>query len=1732
MLRQFPGSASFASGPFQRAYDELENQLAVAVTPASLAGLTNLATLLELLEAGTLHRELGARTGLPRPVSWENTRLPLVAQRLTQVAEAGRGWRELDQAIRLLMNAADRASLANDQTLRRAYLQQTVSSLTTARVVARALLQNATGAIRAADMALPGDIFIDQPAGYATYNRESGEFHGAVRGKLRLPKHSLSLTVPNAAFDNDGRFDVTAFGQLNFDGGQLAIPARQPLQIWNGRERGVALEGGARLTLANGMRFDASVSLVDPRYSFALSARGLELDLGHELILRRPTLSAPALNALEDSARDALGDYLKNLNGSLETLANAAGSFPPVDETGFGRPPEFAAPEITFDFSPLNAWSAQIIALTRAGLTNAQQNLDSVLQSIDHLNQDARAATNALSDGISQLANLAARSGARRQMKQAIDEVARQQLAGSDSVSAVNQKLREGARVEGTNLVALLTPDLPDRLADSLDAVRSLYEHVGMLQDLGEGTGAEGVIPANPCAAYTNAAASLRQRAAALAVCAARRQAGRMGLAPETGAVADTNRFKGLTEYDLALNGRLLLSLDALLAEQGEDNEGELQKLVAPVLLRQQDLLIQEFTDSPGMSLTRYFEASRLLWDNAVALQLTGTADPRSSEVVALLAAKAPRGTAIGSEMDQAKKEAEERIGRRNRQLRSAVDRAIGSDRRVQIVSPDENYQPDFLTQLNNYFQVIGRPVPLEISTNMDAYVRFKVQELRARPFTAAFLTNRLAEAQGLFSAVIGLTDWAGFRMTNDFSVLTNLQTTFSEFSVNLSTVAEAQKAWWLLGRYDEALRLHAATYGTNLNVGLNNAFTQARNGTLLAANRVADALLTLANNVRLEDVVVPLPGAVDIERVSGRLFFNRDTGFLEGCFGGRVRFPEVNTNLFFEIGNACLANDGSYSIDAGMGTPLPFGQAKLRTSLAITGGSSGVATFGGAGTLTVPNAPSGDRVFDVSLNYNQAERRLGFDAQGNNLDLRLSEDFVLFNAGVGFDLRAGSAQGTIRVSGSAGLLAKQKPLPAVIGPTNFNLSVIGLTTAVTSGSNSFSLSLSNGTFRLPEIFHNGLCATNPGQIATGPEIALVSTNPVIVSIDSGTTQKTTFSGALDFRNVGFNVPGLTNLGVEICSARLALRSNDVPVLENLSATLSVPFPNQTSVFDVTGADWAIDGFPAAASVTLRQGTRLLDLGGFTLDFQTNSTLAFNTSLSADGRRNTIFTASGGMRGAFSPDLLADPQSNSGFSFGTGGSLRWETGGLPQVALDSLSFGGRMKIGGAGGIELAGVDTNGIPAPGDPNVQASITLNGLTNLLALSAERKFEVSVSGAIGATDFMFFGLRDARLVFNGVATVEDPEPQFQVSSIGFQTNERLKLLGLDALPLHLTAGSVTFITPGVPLPRLLSPTNLILTVSGNVDISLAPPDAKSDKLPRLFGAVTNVQVRLPRGFGAAPEFSVNGFALALENLTIGDMAGFSGGLAVNNLNNPSELFFAGTVGGMYNGVGIKATIATRLDGLIGLCLAANAGPAGIPLDGGALGGILLTGAEGGVSFLNNFSDPCDFVCALGLCENSASPASAASGLRTASVRGPKVSDLAVLSWSDLQRFQELHENRKAAIALAARGRTIRPLATPALDSTTQDPCPTGDCPPATLNLLCQRHPSAAEEPSPSNYNGKYRDRTIFKFSSLDRNAVDQILAAANINLSGSAPVVADNFADGVREFIDGLIPRPPAS
>ncbi len=764
-------------------------------------------------------------------------------------------WALLAEAVSVMLAEADRMKeraaaragtpeAAKFQTARKNYLAGAAKLLRYYQVAAGDVFDSTAGALTNTsglpDWLLPGGIQLREVSGAARLNTDSGEFSGRLSGQLALSAFGATLTVPNASFDSRGRFDLSAYGSVTFPGGRLDVPPRQPLHLRSTPERPLALAGGARLTLANGLRLDASLSLVDPQYCFSLAARGLEFDLGKQLLLRRIVIQNQALENLGAEGLAALGDYLRSLNGAAETLLAAATNFPPVDEAGFGRPPEFAPPEITFDFSTLNAWSAELIANTRAGLLNAQQSLQPVLDSLARLNADARAATNSLTDERARLANLAARLALRRQMQAASALAAQQQAVAATELTQLQAKLVEGARQEGHNVIALVTPDLPDRLGESLEVVKLLLATEATLQSLDVSTPA-GSLPSDPCQACLNPAANFVQRAEALSLCAARRQMARFGLNAVSGTITNPNVFNALAEIELYRAGRLLSTVEADFSEGGFDVSGQFVVFLEPILNRQRALLLEEA--GPIASLPRLFEIVMLLTDNISDSDEANVFVDATALVAQLEAAAAPHLQGVaGGTLDAARAEAARNLANRRRQISGDVDQILGRYRSVGVIQPGDRYQPDFFTQLDQFFRILGRPVPPVIGTSMDEFVRFKVQELRARPFTVEFLTNRLSDGLDTANLIIGLTDWADTRMTNDFNVLTNLQFTITNFSLTFSAAAEGQRAWWLLDRYQEALRLHTAAYGSNLNSGLRLAEQKARAGSLAASTRVAGA--------------------------------------------------------------------------------------------------------------------------------------------------------------------------------------------------------------------------------------------------------------------------------------------------------------------------------------------------------------------------------------------------------------------------------------------------------------------------------------------------------------------------------------------------------------------------------------------------------------------------------------------------------------------------------------------------------------------------------------------------------------------------------------------------------------------------------------------------------------------------------------------------------------------------
>lgn len=1731
VIRGLPDVSLLPKQSLERLYQQVDAQLA-ARPPGTES---NLVHLLEWMEAGNLHRELAQRFEIPPAGDWEGGRLPLVVTQLCVIAKSGRAWRELDRGAALMLDACEHVGLAS--SLSRELRKSVSGILSVARQAAEGLMADAQSGLRRVDIRLPGEGELDEPAGYVYYHRLSRQVHGAMRGRLKVPAWGLDLTVPNASLGSGGALDLSAFGTLDFEGGRLVVPDRQPLHVRHVPDRGVTLAGGSQLLLDNGLRFDASVAWTDPVYRFALSAKGIEFNLGRELMLQRPALSEGLVKGFQDEARDALADYLRHLNGTVETMITSVGGFPAVDPNGFGRPPEFAAPEITLNFASLNAWSAEVLTRARAGLSQAQlSTMVPLVEAVQRLNREAAVAREAIADERARMAHLAARLVGRRRMKEAVNAMA---APGAD-FDALLAEVERGLRQEASNVVSLVTPDLADRLPDALDVARLLLETDAGFQMFNL-TETDAQLPADPCQAATHAGASLRQRTEALIACAALRNASALGLNPATGAIVDSNKFNALSEVQLEQAMTVLIEMEVCLQQQGSEDTTVLP-VATTLVRRQRELLREELTASTN--LVRQFELMGLLLDNVAWSQnvdaLTSLEELRKVEA-SITGALAVVFKDVDTNHEQAvrvldaRKQAQKAREQRRRQTASAVRQALGRDRGVHVVGPDAEYTPDFFTQLANFIRLLrkaGATMSAGSLTNVDAFVRGVAADLRAHPFTAEFLTNRLAEAETLLQGVLGLTEWAGHVTTNDFNTLTNLQFSLTNLTYAFNAAAEAQKAWWLLDRYQEVLRRHTASCGTNAVAVLRNALRDSRGASLMAGRRVNNALNTLFSQVHFKDVVVTLPGDVEIRHVYGRLHYDRWRAYLEGCFGGRVEFPEVSTNMFFEITEACLASDGAFSLVSTNATPLPFGGMRLSAGINVEGSAAGVAAFMGNGTLWVPGGPAGDRIFRVALSYDQEAHRMGFDALGQNLSLPFGQDFVLFDAGFGFDVSTVMPHGQFRAHGSAGLIARDpsQPLPPAPNATHFHLVVTNLT-AVFSYSNAiYRVGLDNGRLLLPEFFHtstNGLCAVT-NQPPPGPSIDLNPAYPIQVQVVMSDPPQASFTGGLEFRNIGFEVPGLPGVAVDLCSARLRLRTNEVPWFTNLTASIQIPLPNATSRVDILDAAWHVDGFPSG-TVRLGQNIPLFGAGNFHFTL-----LGTNTVLCTNGTGVSIHMQTNGVprMTLFGAVGVGIDESSLSWADGTKmtaeacGSVVVDGDGLPDFHLDGLGLAGTFRLGGSGGVVLQ---------------EARLDAMNVDRLFQPPSEDPFRLKLSGTIVIPYGPGLVLSNANFTFaNGAPwfsvqglTLIDP-PDWLASSLGGSAGVMLasapkthKYEPVEGLGLDVSAVGIFFLDPHLRLPQLLDPSNIRLTVSAMLNL---PPEN-----PLFVARVDGLTLHWTNDTLQA---SLTGVGLGFDNLefpplTLKGMI-YVGGINPEDAFHSPNLFFAGQVGGKIEDVGAIATLAVTPRGILGVCLDVNAGPAGIPIDGGALGGVLLTGAAGGVTF-TNATDPCDFMSYITI-PGGAAPAGAdpgpLPGLQPASLEtelrplGRLPPEL--IGWDALAAVQR-RDAFDAQLALAPAPLTL------ALEDATTDqpdalaagaqpgpgaPCILEPCPPPTISLLCQPHPDQ----------DRYSNHVIIKFTSLGEAQLNGLgITRELITTFGStAEQVGQNVAGLIRQSIDGLLPR----
>ncbi|HWB01723.1 MAG TPA: choice-of-anchor D domain-containing protein [Verrucomicrobiales bacterium] len=846
------------------------------------------------------------------------------------------------------------------------------------------------------------------------------------------------------------------------------------------------------------------------------------------------------------------------------------------------------------------------------------------------------------------------------------------------------------------------------------------------------------------------------------------------------------------------------------------------------------------------------------------------------------------------------------------------------------------------------------------------------------------------------------------------------------------------------------------------------------------------------------------VPGGLAIERLGGSLYYNRDTGYLRGGLTGRLTAP--GTDFFLDVREATLDSNGAYALDLTTGGAVPLGgSSKLLfdvDTLTANGTAQGQFAFSGAATLSYDASPAtGDEFsFDVNTSFDSVSGEVVIGA-GVNTPLKFGDDVVLLDGSVEVDFSTTHPEGALVLEGKLGLLARHKPFAAGHTPVDedFLLTLDINPTAFSFTETDFTARCTGGEITLaPELFSKDSGGQNvPASVTFTGVLCLryVFATKVLEFCDvSGQPFR------LDFNNFRFTIPGIEDALVLVTHAQLELTTTALPVLKSLDATFQFPLPGMDASnpsqdrivsLNLTGKDWRLDGFPKEASIALTQNLRVVDMDGMDIDLLGGTavtgcqTVMSLTTTGAGAQQRTTLSLSGGMKLQFDNKLLTNTADGTAVSATACGSFAWDFQALPTFSLDVLQIEGAFKWGGASGLGLVGVQA------GQP---ARIKFTGLPNLFHLTAATPFRVNLEAALDVADFIRFGLVDTAFIWDGTSLLP------RVEAGGFQTDlgkEGIELAD-NFLPVYPTKIGLRFINPAAPLfpsagqMGLLDPLNLQLILSGVAN--LPNGEAIAAGAPGIAGQVNDLVITLVKqGNLYLPHFNIDGLGLQLTNLDIPPLGGITGGIFVGNLNalsanppRPLDVYFAGQVGAKINDVGAEVMLAMKPTEFIGACFEVNAGPAGIPLDGGTLGGILLTGASGGINFKNSFADPCDFRTYI--TGNTAAFPAAGSPQRPGSP--PDIENMPY-------------------------------PAKPGPDPTQGFNCIVGDFPPPTVNPLCMPHPAIP-------------GRIVFKGTILTEQQL-QMAGITPASVPGNANQAIDFalniFKGPVQTLTNGLLAFDPA-
>lgn len=799
----------------------------------------------------------------------------------------------------------------------------------------------------------------------------------------------------------------------------------------------------------------------------------------------------------------------------------------------------------------------------------------------------------------------------------------------------------------------------------------------------------------------------------------------------------------------------------------------------------------------------------------------------------------------------------------------------------------------------------------------------------------------------------------------------------------------------------------------------------------------------------------------------------------IDAAFAGAIDLPHgagpSRASLRGELHLIARAAERDVIVDS-VAASAQLGDWPLADGVTLTGASASLAWDDGRFTVELAGGVSIDSLaiegataaarFAAVVTYDANDPgALRLDGALEHASVALGDDVRVFDTTLHVAARTRPAAGEPPIAiaiehGAAGLF--RKPGATGATPDDFHLAVEDVEIALGLGPGGLDLDITSGALLLPDLFTDAAGVTP----AAPPSIAVVAPG-VHIAVRPAATRSISFAGAIALQNLRVALPGgAGSVAAEaiLDQATLTFAGIDLPRLCSARGRVRLPLPNGRVLalsFGANGdATWSLDGFPLPAVEIQLDEHAVLDFGedlsiallGATPDTSDAYRTRFSVEAGAPGAPGPRFTFRAGVEIRLPLSAVTEHDGDR-VTARAGGTITIEPvpGAAPAIAISDLAvtFSPEVyfRLGGATGVSLYG----------------SIEARSLEHLLSPDATHPVVFDVSGAIRVVvddpaDTFGVELTNAILTFYGA----DRLPSFSFERVAVDTSALRKI---DGIPFRIMNPAITLKNPALPFPDSFAASNVILEMSLEAGLPIA------EGIPSANARADGVTVTFrPDGFPERP--SIRGIGMGVKDLDVGvatmDAYIYVGGLPpigqpIDRMNPPLPPFFAGKAGGKANGMGMKLLLDFGRPDRSGVAVDVSAGPAGIVL---GQTGFVITGVSGGISFANSTRDPTDIATYI-----DADGRLVEADLPPATPRPPE----------------------EAAPSTAT------------IDSATEFPCPGEECPPPSVNILCQPHPTVA-------------DRVILKHTSLDEADL-ALLGLTPASVNGRQP---EHIA---RELIDKI-------